>query len=348
MRRLLPVLAGTFLALAPTAAAAPRWSDGPLKNDIQNLNCSSIALGSPRAEFEVGAVMGQYLDDGSPVVGQVFDVRLLVATIGNDCAGTRPKLEIALPPGVRSAVGGANTIRCMRRAASSDPFAPVSTAEGCPSALRPGTTNHPSISGWLSLDPEPGSPAAPAWPLAQGGQLEIHVPVVADRVLNGMGDPSGCACVVGSVQTTNGVSRPEDAFTFASASPQTGPYQHLFVFAGSGSATPETPGTTSPGGPKASLPKSARRAALRAGRVRAKLTGLQRGDRVRVRVVRGKATLAQGRATARRATLTVRLRAGRSAAVRRELRRAGAARVVVSVTRGGRNVPVAATTLRLT
>lgn len=370
----LALAAALTLVSAPAASAAPRWLDGVLKTEIQNVNCVSQIVGSPYLEAEIGASVGQYVDDASPVVGEVFDVHLVVGTIGNECAGTRPKLEIALPPGVTPAVGGPHTIRCWLRSSGSQPFGPVSAAEGCPTTVRPGTTNHPSISNWISLDPNPGSPAAPAWPLPQGAQLEIQVPVVADRVMNGIGDTTGCVCVVASVQTINGISRPDNAFTWASGMPSTGAYQHLFVFAappgggapgggtlpsappagptggatGAPGAAAQGPGAAAPARPKVRLPTRASRAALRGGRVRAKLTGLQRGDRVRVRVMRGRTTLAQGRATARGARLSVRLQAARSATVRRQLRRRGAVKVVVSVTRRGRSVPVAGATLRLT
>lgn len=374
MSRLTIALAAALaLALAATASAAPRWQDGVTTFDIQNVNCSSIILGQPRLEAEVGVAVGQYVDDGSPVVGEVFDIRLTVGVVGLTCAGTAPRLEIALPPGVRPAVGAQHSIHCLLQSTTSGPVEPVTAAQGCPDQVRPGLTSHPSIDNWISLDPVPGSPAAPLWKLPRGSILEIRVPVVADRVMNGIGDPSGCACAVASVETISGTSRPDALFTWSASAPRSGAYQHLFVFpaparggtSGGGTApsappagpagAPGAPGSVAPGssattqaGPKLRIPKRATRAALRAGRVQAKLTGLQRGDRVRVRVMRGRTTLAQGRATARRATASVRLRAGRSAKVRRQLRRRGAVKVVVSVTRSGRSLRVAGASLRLT
>lgn len=378
MRQLvLPLTAALLLATAAGSSAAPRWSDGKLATEIQNVNCPSLIFGSPYAETEVGAYVGQYVDDGSPVVGEVFDVHLVVAVLGNECAGTRPKLEIALPPGVRPAVGGAHAIRCWLRADSSQPFGAVTAAEGCPTALGPGTTNHPAIAGWLSLDPAAGTPAAPAWPLPQGAQLEIQVPVVADRVLNGIGDPSGCVCAVASIQTVNGISRPDDAFTWASGSSSTGAYVHLFAFPGPGGGA-ANPGPPGPGGsgtggspfgpfgppgpsgaagvvpaapaaaPALRLARRVSRAALRRGKLRARLSGLQRGDRIRLRLRRGRTTIAQGTATATSANATVRVRAGRGRSARRALRRIGRLSVVVTVTRSGARVRTLRSSVRLT
>lgn len=242
------ILASCLVTTA-SAHAAPRWLDGNLATEIKNVNCVSMIQGTPYLETEIGAYVGQYVDPeaASPAVGEVFDVHLVVATIGNECAGTRPKLEIALPPGVSPALTPQVGIRCYLSSGSGQPFGAVTAGQGCPTTVRAGTTNHPSISNWISLDPEPGSPAAPAWPLPRGATIEIQVPVVADRVMNGIGDPSGCVCVVASVQTINGISRPDDAFTWAHGSPSSGARIPLFVFPGAPTGGSD-PGTGSGGG----------------------------------------------------------------------------------------------------
>ena len=127
-RLTLALAAALTLALACTASAAPRWQDGPMKFEIQNINCSSITFGPMRLESEVGVSVGQFVDDASPVVGEVFDVRIVVGTVGFNCSGTRPQIEIALPPGVAPAVGGQHTIRCFLQAPGAPEPAPVRVA----------------------------------------------------------------------------------------------------------------------------------------------------------------------------------------------------------------------------
>ena len=182
------------------------------------------------------------------------------------------------------------------------------------------------------------------------------MPVVADRVMNGMGDASGCACVVAAVKTISGTSRPDDAFTWATGSPHTGAYVHLFAFpappaapVAGGPAGTGTPGATGAAGrPTLRVPARISRTALRARGLRATLAGLQRGDTVTARVLRGRTTVAHGRARVTGASASITVPAVRSTAARRALRRAGAARVVVTVTRGGKTVTTLSRSVRLT
>ena len=312
------------LVAAGSAQAAPRWSDGPIRSEILNVNCPSQIFGSPYLENEIGAYLGQYVDDGSPVVGEVFDIHIVLATLGNECAGTRPGIEIALPPGVTPAGTGPG-IRCYIRSDGSQPFGPVSAAEGCPTRLRPGTSFHPSIPTWYSLNPEPGSPAAPAWPLPQGAQLEIQVPVVSDRVLNGIGDTSGCVCAVASVETINGSSEPEPQFTFSDSFPASGPYVNLFVFPAKKVARPvlKVP-------KKLGLPRPAV----------VRLSRLQSGDRVSVQVkVRGR-TVARAAGRSKGTSLRLKVKPLRNRSAKREIRRGGKATVVAKVSGSGRKTVV--------
>lgn len=347
LRFALAVAAALTLVFAAPASAAPRWSDGVTRFEIQNVNCSSMILGQPRLEAEVGVAVGQFVDDASPVVGEVFDIRLTVGVVGLTCAGTAPRIEIALPPGVTPAVGAQHAIRCFLQSRTTGPVEPVTTAQGCPDTVRAGLTSHPAISNWISLDPIPGSQAAPLWMLPHGSILEVRVPVVADRVMNGIADASGCVCVVASVETLNGASRPDTAFTWSASSPRSGAHQHLFVFP----APPAAPAAQQPAGaarPSLRFPARAARSALRARGVRATLAGLQRGDTVTARVLRGRTTVAQGRARATGASASITVRALRSTVARRALGRAGAARVVVTVTRGGKTVATLSRPVRLT
>jgi hypothetical protein len=345
----------SVLVPVASAQAAPRWSDGPLKTEILNINCVSQIFGSPYLESEVGAYLGQYVDDGSPVVGEVFDIHIVLATLGNECAGTRPGIEIALPPGVTPAAAGPG-IRCYMRSSGSQPFGPVTAAEGCPTRLRPGTNFHPSIPTWYSLNPEPGSPAAPAWPLPQGAQLEIQVPVVSDRVLNGIGDTSGCVCAVAKIGTINGTSEPEPQFSFSSSAPANGPYVNLFVFPAPNEGPLDPPGKDPldpppgkdpldppPGKDPADPPGRGRKPSLKAPaklglpgrRPTVKVSGLRSGDKVAITVkIRGRVVArASGRSTD--TSLRLRLNSLRSRTALSEIRRGGDAVVAARITAGG-------------
>ena len=206
------------LAAAP-ASAAPHFFDGTAENGIPILGCIS---GSP--EFEVGTYVGEYVDENlpSPVVGEVFDVHIVAAAIGNSCAGTAANLEIALPPGVTPAISKQHRIFCF--------LGPIGNmqqvGEECPDQLGPGLTNT-RAGPWYSLIPDGNFPA---WPLAQGSAVDIRVPVRSSRILNGFGDTSGCVCVLGSVSTSNGDVHPEFGFDWPQGSPGTGPYLSMFVF----------------------------------------------------------------------------------------------------------------------
>lgn len=238
-----------LIALVPSAAvAAPHFSDGVANTSIMNVNCPSMIFGSPYLESEVGFWVGQYVDDQSnpmsPVVGEVFDLRLVVATLGNECAGTAPQLEIALPPGVTPAVGGAFTIRCYtsNEIGNDAAWQSLPSSAGCPTTLDPGFTNHPNISTWYGLNPNPATYGSPLWKIGQGATVQIHVPVVASRLMNGIGDTSGCSCVVASVKTINGHAMPDSQFTWALSSPTGTAYQPLFVFPGKLSGSDPQPG----------------------------------------------------------------------------------------------------------
>ncbi len=320
-RASLAVAAGLVLGLLLTAgaAAAARWSDGVVANDVQNVNCQSAIINPPGyLENEIAVYTGQYLDDDparlSPVPGEIFDVHVVVGTVGNECAGTAPRIEVALPPGVRPAVSQANPIRCY--------FSPdftnwnqVTQAQGCPESVRSGLTNHPSISTWYSLDPGAGY-GSPLWLLAQGTGLEIQLPVVADRQMNGFGDPKGCVCVVASVTTINGESRPDDFFSWSSGAPASGAYQHLFVF------PPRDGQGSGKLGVKVRVPKQSLRKIARKGAIKTSCTTtvegtcrtvakLNRSDARKLGLKpRGKASLIKIGSGKRRATL-----AGKSVAI---------------------------------
>lgn len=250
-----------LLMIAPaTSGAAPHWSDGVMKTPIQNLNCTSIIQGSPYPENEVAVWVSQYIDEkanpASPVVGEVFDVRVIVGTIGNNCSGTAPKIELALPPGVTPAISAQHRIYCYwTNNFNTSNWPEVTPDQGCPATLGIGMTNHPSVTTWHGVNPDPAHYGnTPLWLLPQGSGIEIRVPVVADRTMSGIGDTSGCSCVIAAVETINGTSMPEPSFSWSSGSP-TGPaYQHLFVWPNSNAKNPDK----NPFAPKIKAPKRAK------------------------------------------------------------------------------------------
>ncbi|MGI9557657.1 MAG: hypothetical protein ACR2N5_06920 [Solirubrobacterales bacterium] len=215
----------TVVVLAPagTASAAPQWSDGQIAQDIDILSC-----GGGLPEKEIGAYVGQFVDPDlpSPVIGEIFDVHVVVSTIGNSCAGTAPTIEMALPPGVSLALSKKVGIRCFL-----GPFGNMGpVGSECPDAPgTPGITNHPATAPWYNLNPDS---SFGGWPLPTGNAVEIQVPVKANRLMSGIGDPSGCSCVMAAVHTVNGESQPNFGFTWAQGLPSSGAYQPLFVFKG--------------------------------------------------------------------------------------------------------------------
>jgi hypothetical protein len=141
-------------------------------------------------------------------------------------------------------------------------------------------TNHAAVSTWHGLNPNPATYGSPLWKVAQGTAVKVQVPVVADRIMNGIGDTNGCVCVIGSVKTVNGHAMPDSTFTWATATMYGTSYQPLFVFPGELKPTDPRPADPGPAEP---LPTTGKPVSSGAPRV----TGFARVNST-LRCVRGR------------------------------------------------------------
>jgi hypothetical protein len=213
----------------PRAAAAPSWLDGGIGYTYVDRTPCFGSLG----DTEFAGYVSEYVDKTlpSPVIGEVFDVRILVAAIGSACSPSRPEVEIALPPGVVPALTKKVGIRCL--------FGDIAGAKApignCPAKIGYVAGVHPNVSKWIDLNPN--SQSDPLWPIPEGKAIEIRVPVRATRLMFGIGDTSGCVCVLAHVYSATGIPGydeiiPEGAFFFGKQSPADPNAAHirLFVF----------------------------------------------------------------------------------------------------------------------
>lgn len=171
-------LLGSLLVAAP-AVAQPTWVAGAL----QETDILSCIQNIP--ENGTGAYLA-YLDPDegvAPQTGEVYYVAVVVAGLGNNCAGTIYNPQLILPPGTEPAISAANPIYCF-----------VSPTSGQPVQLRNGMCAgvEQLPDGNLQIDSSPawagtfeGIPIAPFFPIAQGYFEEEHVPVVSHQPLSG-------------------------------------------------------------------------------------------------------------------------------------------------------------------
>jgi hypothetical protein len=216
---------------APRAQAAISWLDG---NTGYTYVDRTACFGS-YGDLEFAALTSELVDQTipSPVIGEVFDVRIVVASIGAACVPSRPEVEIALPPGVTPALTKQVGIRCLY----GDIAGPKSPIGNCPTKISYLSGIHPRISKWIDVNPD--SQVDPLWPIPQGKAIEIRVPVRSNRRMFGIADTSGCVCVVGRVYSATGIPGydeiiPENLFDFSRQSPGDANAAHvrMFVFRG--------------------------------------------------------------------------------------------------------------------
>jgi hypothetical protein len=187
LRRAGVVLALGFalLAFAPSLArAAVSWQTGPLV-ESQDSNCVT-----GQSEQEAGSWLSYYIDpQNPPVTGQTFYVAIDLVGIGDTCAGIYSDVELALPSGMSPAVTSQTPVFCYLKFPNHSSY--ERDTQDCPQSLGAGEYGY-------SLDPVHADP--PFWPLAQGGAIEIQVPVVASE--------SGAFKVQGVAQLADGESDP--------------------------------------------------------------------------------------------------------------------------------------------
>jgi len=180
-----PALAVLVLALvgsalvAPAAQAEPTWIAGPL----EETNILSCIQNIP--EQGTGAYLA-YLEpevDTPPQTGEVYYVAVVVAGLGNPCAGTIYNPQLRLPPGTEAAVSAANPVYCFASPASGQPVQLVSGMCAGVEQLSNGDLQIDSSAAWAGSFE--GTQIAPFFPIAQGYFEEEHVPVVSNSALSG-------------------------------------------------------------------------------------------------------------------------------------------------------------------
>lgn len=137
------------------------------------INCVSIIQGLPYSEFGMGAYVGFAADpaNGLPGPNQVYYIHIVLAGLGNSCAGQRAWIEFALPSGTSLAISQANKIHCYFDGAA------IPAGE-CPNSVQ-GSSFHPGAFAYPSVD----SANAYTWPVPQGRFIEIQVPVTSSSAL---------------------------------------------------------------------------------------------------------------------------------------------------------------------
>ncbi|UMG93264.1 hypothetical protein [Nocardioides sp. TF02-7] len=161
------VLTVLGIPAAPTAQAAVEWNDGAARY-TRVLNCPSVIWGSPYYENGIGAYAGHAVDlaTDQPKVGEVFYVHVQVFGLGNPCAGTLVQPTFNLPAGASFARD--HPIQCYVNGAGGN--APNNNCPGW---------DHLDANGAYYNRNQGDYPSV--WPIPQGVDFEIRVPVRADR-----------------------------------------------------------------------------------------------------------------------------------------------------------------------
>jgi hypothetical protein len=234
------------LSVAAPAVAQPTWVAGT----IQETNILSCIQNIP--ENGTGAYLA-YLDPDegvAPQTGEVYYVAVVVAGLGNNCAGTIYNPQLILPPGTEPAISAANPIYCFASPSSGQPVQLRSGMCAGVEQLPDGNLQIDSSPAWAGTFE--GNPIAPFFPIAQGYFEEEHVPVVSHRPL------SGAQKLESDISTTDGGGqhlRPWVApVVTAAAGEAEGPGGGEPPSSGGGSSGGGAPGGGAPGGGSGGAP----------------------------------------------------------------------------------------------
>jgi hypothetical protein len=177
MRARLATSIALLAVAAPAASAAPSPPGGYREGGLDSasgINCTSIVTGNPIVETQV--TMGAAAQTGRPAAGEVFYGRLLVGIVGTTCNGANVVLEVIPPRGVEV------------RADAEHPFffdyvvnRSPDPQDGRTGVLRSGGGSF----GGLAFDAFFGGQRQPIPLSNDSGPVELHVPLMAARRLNG-------------------------------------------------------------------------------------------------------------------------------------------------------------------
>ena len=167
-----PVPGQSQYGQAPQAPAASSWYDGLIEYSTIT-NCASIIFPPEYEEYGVGTYVGFLADPnaGQPAPNTTYYAHVVIYGLGNACSGMRAYIDLALPSNTALAITNVNKVFCFYDGA---PLTPADCPQTLPaSSLNPGAFQIPS------------SDAAHAhtWPIPQGHNLEIQVPLVSSTSL---------------------------------------------------------------------------------------------------------------------------------------------------------------------
>jgi hypothetical protein len=187
-------LAGLIVALialsGTQAKAAPAWFDGGIQYSTI-VNCASIIIGNPYSERGVGTYVGFFADPAAsqPAPNTVYYLHVVLYSLGNACAGQRAYIDIKPPPSTVLAIDATHPVFCFYDGLSL-------LNNECPQALPASPYNSGAFS-ILSID----NANANTWPMPQGHNLEIQVPVRSTTTLTN-------ALMQANVRSLDGNSNP--------------------------------------------------------------------------------------------------------------------------------------------
>ena len=162
--------------IAPQSSTqAIAWYDGLIQYSTI-LNCVSIIQGFPYTENGMGAYVGFTADPeaAAPGINQTYYVHVIVAGLGNSCAGQRAFIDIQLPASTTLAITPSTPVYCF---AGGNPLNPPSD---CPQTL-PASPFNPGAYAIYSTDATNNY----TWPVPQGAFWEFQIPVKSIAALTG-------------------------------------------------------------------------------------------------------------------------------------------------------------------
>lgn len=172
----LPQTTNTFsTSNVQSSIQAVSWYDGLIQYSTI-LNCASIIGGFPYTENGIGTYVGFTADPeaATPGINQVYYVHVILAGLGNSCAGQRAFVDLQLPANTTLAISGATPVYCF---AGGSPLNPPSD---CPQTL-PASPYHTGAYALYSTDAAHNY----TWPLPQGALWEFQIPVKTTAALTG-------------------------------------------------------------------------------------------------------------------------------------------------------------------
>lgn len=151
----------------PNQTNAFAWYDGLSQYSIVT-NCASIIQGFPYQENGAGTYVGFWADPnaGQPAPNTTYYIHVVIAGLGNSCAGMRAYLDLALPASTSLAIDTSNHVYCFYDGVQ------ISPLSDCPQSL-PSSTYNPGA----YVIPSTDVAHANTWPIPQGHILEIQIPV---------------------------------------------------------------------------------------------------------------------------------------------------------------------------